>query len=165
MKPATNLSWDNMDSDQNCVSQSRISLLFSERVFSLSRLFWIFVHFLFFVCPKQSGLSLISQIVLHYSPVATYQNSDCIYTSIIPEGKTTTAQAVSEGDSSSSLPPDSNPPNPNSVQPQCSEVLGVAALSHKALGTETKVYHLPQLTETQYKSSLKVWIIANYRTK
>lgn len=56
-------------------------------------------------------------------------------------------QAVSEGDSSSSLLSDSNPPNPNSVYLQSSEALRVAALSHKALGTETKVHHLPKLLQ------------------
>lgn len=39
MEAATSFYGDNKDSDQNCVSQSRISLLFTEKVFVLS---WCF---------------------------------------------------------------------------------------------------------------------------
>lgn len=58
--------------------------------------FWIFVCFLFSVCPKQPGAltHLLDTAALQQScfgPFATYQNSDCSYTSVIPGGKTTTS--------------------------------------------------------------------------
>lgn len=114
--------------------------------------FWIFVLLVFCsLCALNPGLWLLDTPALQPVTLQPHCHLTKIQNVFIHqlflEVRLLLPQAVSEGDSSSSLLSDSNPPNPNSVYLQSSEALRVAALSHKALGTETKVHHLPKLLQ------------------